>query len=280
MSLGLALEGGAMRALYTHGVLDVWMDNDIRVDGVVGVSAGACMAPNLFSKQRGRGLRYNSKYMSDPRNVGLRSLITTGDIVNRDFGYYRITMELDPFDEAEFERYGVDFYAAATNVETGEAEYLRITNVVTQLEAIRASASMPFVSRMVEYEGKKYLDGGIADSIPVRACLKLGHDKNVVILTQPASYRKGPMNPRLIRAVYRKYPNLCKTLIERHERYNAQNAEVAQLEKEGRIFVIRPAQSLNVKRLEKDPAELKRVYETGIADGEKTMAALKAYLAK
>lgn len=278
MSLGVALEGGAMRAMYTQGVLDVWMDEDIRVDGMVGVSAGACVGPNLFSKQRSRGLRYNKQYMGDPRNVGLRSLITTGDIVNREFSYYRITRELDPFDEAAFERYGADFYAVATNVDTGEAEYLKVTNVFEQIEAIRASASMPFVSRFVEYEGKRYLDGGIADSIPVRACLNLGYDRNVAVLTQPADYRKGPMNPRLIRACYHKHPALCRTLMERHERYNRQMEDVAQLERAGKIFVIRPAQSLHVKRLEKDPEALQRVYDQGVADARARMPALRAYL--
>lgn len=278
MKTGLVLEGGAMRGLYSAGILDVWMDYHIRVDGLVGVSAGACFGPNLFSGQRGRALRYNQKYMGDPRNVSIRSLLTTGDIVNREFGYYRITLELDPFDEAAFERYGADFYAVATNVETGEPECLKITNVIEQLEALRASASMPFVSRMVEYEGKRYLDGGASNSIPVRDCLNMGYDRVVVILTQPADYRKGPMNPHLVRACYHKYPKLCDALLRRHEMYNAQVEDVRRLEKEGRIFVIRPQTALNVKRLERDPAVLQRVYDQGLADGEKTIKALKAYL--
>ena len=276
--LGLVLEGGAMRGLYSAGVMDVFLDEGIHVDGLVGVSAGACFGANLFSGQRGRALRYNKNYMGDPRNVSLRSLITTGDIVNKEFGYYRITLELDPFDEAAFERYGGAYYCVVTNVDTGEAEYIRLDHIIRQMEALRASASMPFVSRMVEYEGKRYLDGGIADSIPVRACLDMGYEKAVVILTQPASYRKGPMNPHLIRAKYRRYPRLCQTLIERHERYNAQCDLVEQLEREGRIFVIRPESSLEVKRLEKRPEELQRVYDRGIVDGRARMAALRAYL--
>ncbi len=242
------------------------------------VSAGACFGPNLFSGPRGRALRYNLKYMADPRNMGIRSLLSTGDIVNKEFGYYKITLELDPFDEAAFERYGGAYWVVVTNVETGEAEYIRLDNILTQMEALRASASMPFVSRMVEVDGKRYLDGGIADAIPVRACLDLGYDKNVVILTQPADYRKGPMHPALIRSAYRKYPNLCRALIDRYARYNSQMDDVAQLEKEGRIFVIRPETPLGVKRLEKDKAQLQRVYDMGVADGRKTMDALKAYL--
>lgn len=278
MSLGLALEGGAMRALYTAGVLDSWMERGIRVDGMVGVSAGACFGPNYFSGQRGRALRYNQKYMGDPRNAGLRSLLTTGDIFNREFGYYRMTLELDPFDEEAFERYGAAFYAVATNVDTGEAEYLQVTNVIDQLEALRASASMPFVSRFVPYGGKRYLDGGVADSIPVRACLRLGYDRNVVILTQPIEYRKGPMNPHLIRARYGRHPRLCEALLHRHEHYNEQVEDVIRLEREGRVFAIRPQAPLNVRHMEKDPQVLARVYNQGLADGERTMDALMAYL--
>ena len=133
---------------------------------------------------------------------------------------------------------------------------------------------------MVDIDGKKYLDGGIADSIPVRKALSMGFDKTIVVLTQPADYVKDPMNKHMIRAFYHKYPNLCKTLEERHDRYNAQAADVAQLEKEGKIFVIRPKNALNIKRLEKDPKELERVYNIGLDDGEKTIAALKEYLAR
>ncbi len=279
MSLGLVLEGGAMRSLYSSGVLDVWIDEGVRVDALMGVSAGACFGPNLFSGQKGRALRYNLKYMRDPRNMGLRSLLTTGDLVNREFGYYRITLELDPFDEEAFERYGGDFYAVVTNVDTGEAEYMKLDNIIDGLEALRASASMPFVSRFVPIDGRRYLDGGVADSIPVRACLDLGCDKNVVILTRPADYRKTPMNPHIIRAFYRKYPKLCQALIDRHARYNAQVEDVLQLEREGRIFVIRPQTALAVKRMEKDPDRLRQVHAQGVEDGKRTLEALRAYLA-
>ena len=278
MSVGLVLEGGAMRALYSAGVMDVMMDHGIRVDGVVAVSAGACFGANLLSGQRGRGLRYNKQYMRDPRYMGLRSLLTTGDIVNREFGYYRITRELDPFDEAAFERYGADYEVVVTNVETGEAEYIRLTNILEQLEAMRASASMPFVSRTVAYGGKRYLDGGIADSIPVQRCLEKGYDRVLVILTQPADYRKTPMNPWLIRAAYHRYPHLCRTLIQRYARYNAQCEDVARLEREGRVLVIRPSSPLGVRRLERDPEVLQRVYDRGIADGRAQMERMKAYL--
>ena len=278
MRVGLVLEGGAMRGMYTAGVVDAFLDHDVHVDGILGVSAGACFGCNLFSDQRGRVLRYNQRFMGDPRNVSIRSLITTGDIINREFAYYVIPTQYDIFDEEAFEAHGGEYWVTVTNVETGEAEYMRMHNLLHDIEMMRASAQMPFCSRMVEIDGKKYLDGGIADSIPVRQALKMGFDKIIVVLTQPADYRKGPMNSLMIKAFYRKYPNLMKTLLERHERYNAQVEDVLQLEKEGKIFVIRPEQALNIKRLEKEPNELARVYGIGLADGEKRMDALRAYL--
>ena len=278
MKVGLVLEGGAMRGMYSAGVLDVFIERGVHVDGIVGVSAGACFGCNLFSGQKGRALRYNQRFAGDPRNVSIRSWITTGDIVNRKFAYYVIPTKYDVFDEEAFEAYGGEYWVVVTNVETGEAEYMRMNNLLADIEMLRASASMPFCSRMVPLNGKKYLDGGIADSIPVRACLDMGYDKVIVVLTQPEDYVKGPMNEKLVRAVYRKYPNLCRTLIDRHNRYNAQAAEVAQLEREGRVFVIRPKEALNIKRLEKNPDELARVHAVGIRDGETAMDALRAYL--
>lgn len=280
MKVGLVLEGGAMRGLYTAGVLDVFLDHDIHVDTILGVSAGACFGCNLFSKQRGRVLRYNQRFAGDKRNVSLHSLITTGDIVNKEFAYYVIPTKYDIFDEEAFEAHGGEYWVVVTNVETGEAEYMLMHNLLRDIEMMRASASMPFCSRFVQIDGRNYLDGGIADSIPVRKALTMGFDKTIVVLTQPASYRKKPMSKAMIRAFYHKYPNLCKTLEERHARYNAQAADVAQLEKEGKIFVIRPEAALNIKRLEKDPEELARVHGIGLADGEKWIAALKEYLAR
>ena len=278
MKTGLVLEGGAMRGMYTAGVLDSFLDHGVQVDGILGVSAGACFGCNLFSGQRGRALHYNQRFMGDPRNVSLRSLITTGNIVNTEFAYHTIPTRYDVFDEAAFEAHGGEYWVVVTNVETGEAEYMQMRHLLEDIDMMRASASMPFCSRMVKINGKKYLDGGVADSIPVRRALAMGFDKVIVVLTQPVSYRKSPMNPVMIRAFYRKYPNLCRTLIERHERYNAQAEEVRRLEEEGKVFVIRPKAPLNIRRLEKDPEELARVHGIGLRDAEESMTALKAYL--
>ena len=276
--VGLVLEGGGMRGMYTAGVLDSFMDHGVDADGVVGVSAGACFGCNLFSGQRGRVLRYNQRFAGDPRNVSVRSWLLTGDIVNKKFAYYVIPTTYDVFDEEAFERHGGEYWVVVTNVETGGPEYMRMHNLLRDIEMMRASASMPFCSRMVPIGGKKYLDGGISDSIPVRAAMEMGYDKLIVILTQPADYRKEPMNPLMIKARYHRYPNLMKTMLERHHRYNAQCEDVAQLEKEGRIFVIRPREALNIRRLEKDPDELARVHAIGLEDGEACIEALKAYL--
>ncbi|MBQ4266421.1 MAG: patatin family protein [Clostridia bacterium] len=280
MKVGLVLEGGAMRGMYTAGVIDSFLDHGVDVDAILGVSAGACFGCNLFSKQRGRVLRYNQRFAGDPRNISIRSLLTTGDIVNKEFAYYVIPTKYDIFDEEAFEAHGGEYWVVVTNVDTGEAEYMQMHHLLRDIEMMRASASMPFCSKFVPIDGKNYLDGGVADSIPVRKALEMGFDKVIVVLTQPQDYRKKPMNPLMIKAFYRKYPNLCKTLEERHARYNAQADDVAQLEKEGKIFVIRPEKALEIKRLEKDPKELERVYNIGLDDGEKTMDALKDYLAR
>ena len=280
MKVGLVLEGGAMRGMYSAGVLDVFIEQGVHVDGIVGVSAGACFGCNLFSGQRGRVLRYNTRFMRDVRNVSLLSLLLTGDIVNRRFAYYTIPTKYDIFDEETFEASGKAYHVVVTNVETGKPEYLRMERLLGQIEAMRASASMPFVSRIVKYEGKRYLDGGIADSIPVRAAMEMGYDKLIVVLTQPSDYVKGPMNGKLARMYYRKYPNLVETMVNRHTMYNAQSEDVKQLEAEGKIFVIRPEKKLDIDRLEKKPERLKAVYDLGLADANAQMDALRAYLAK
>jgi len=278
MKVGLVLEGGAMRGMYTAGVIDSFLDNGVHVDGILGVSAGACFGCNLFSGQRGRVLRYNKRFMGDPRNVSIRSLITTGDIINREFAYYVIPTQYDVFDEEAFEAHGGEYWVVVTNVHTGEAEYMQMHNLLRDIEMMRASASMPFCSRMVDIGGQKYLDGGIADSIPAKKMLEMGYDKVIVVLTQPDDYRKTPMNALMIKAFYSKYPNLCKTLLARHERYNAQVEEVRQLEREGKVFVIRPREALNIRRLEKDHAELERVHGIGLKDGNGAMKEMIRYL--
>ncbi len=281
MSTGLVLEGGGMRGMYTAGVLDVMMRRKIPVDGILGVSAGALMGVNYFSGQEGRALRYNLKYAGDKRYMSFRSLLRTGNLVGREFAYYEVPLKLDVFDQEAFAKYPGDFYAVATNVRTGEAEYLKITDVVGQMEALRATSSMPFVSKFVKYEGQYYLDGGIADSIPVEKCMEMGYDRVVAVLTRPLEYRKKPYGRAAEKAVHRKYGHLEKLeecILNRNRMYNETAEKLIRLEKEGRIFVIRPSRTVKIHRTEKSREKLLEMYRLGETDGEARMGELEAFL--
>ena len=280
MRVGLVLEGGAMRGMFTAGVLDVFLDEQIHIDGIVSVSAGALFGVNLPSKQRGRVLRYNKKYLNDKRYMGWHSLFTTGNIVNKEFAFYQLPVELDVFDQEAFARSGIDFYTVLTNVESGEAEYVKIHDAFEQMETLRATSAMPFVSKMVEINGKKYLDGGIADSIPLRFCQQLGYDKIIVILTRPLDYRKTPTNLLLFNAFYRRYPKLVERLTNRYADYNRAVEDVIRLNEQGEIFVIRPSVTLPIRRIEKDIAKVQAMYDLGVADAKMAMPMLKQYLSE
>lgn len=279
--VGMVLEGGAMRGLYTVGVLDVLLENNINVDGIVGTSAGALFGVNYFSNQKGRAIRYNKKYLNDKRFISKKSLLLTGNIINKDFAFYKVTKELDPLDNETFIKNNKEYYATATNVETGAAEYLKITDPINQLEELRATSAMPFASRMIEINGKKYLDGGISDSIPLMKCLELGFDKIIVVLTQPLDYRKkknSEKKMRLVKLKYKKYPNLIKTMENRHNDYNEIIEKIIDMENKKEIFVIRPSQKLKINILEKNPEKLDEIYNIGINDCKKIINDLKEYL--
>ena len=268
MKTGLVLEGGGMRGLFTAGVLDAFYARGLSFDGVIGVSAGAVFGVNFLSRQPGRVLRYNKRYIRDPRYMGLRSLLKTGNLFSPDFAYGTVPIQLDPFDQQSFQASGVPFYAVMTNIETGLAEYPLIENVFEQMDTLRASASLPFVSRPVPIGGDLYLDGGIVDSVPFEAMQALGYDRLVVILTRDASYRKGPMPALPIDLWYGKYPALRQRLRCRHEAYNQSLERLRRLEKDGTATVIRPKRPIEIRRLERDPAVLQRVYEQGYAIGK------------
>ena len=280
MKTGLILEGGAMRGLFTAGVLDVLMENRITFDGVIGVSAGAAFGCNFKSGQIGRAVRYNVRFCRDKRYCGLGSLLKTGDIFNTDFCYGEVPLKLDPFDFDAFEKDPTDFYVVCTDVETGQALCHRYTGRDDHgFDWIRASASMPLVSRMVEIEGRKLLDGGIADSIPAACFESMGYGRNVVILTQPEGYRKKKNQALpLIRRKYRAYPRLVEAMERRHLVYNAELDYVARAKAEGRMFVIQPEEALPVRRIEKNPDRLRAAYEEGRKTAERQREALSAFL--
>ena len=263
MKTGLILEGGAMRGMFSAGVMDVMMENGIRFDGIIGVSAGAAFGVNYKSGQIGRAIRYNAKYCRDKRYCGVGSLLKTGNLFNTEFCYGEVPLKLDAFDFDTYEKDPTAFYVTCTDIESGKPVYHEYTGRNDHgFDWIRASASLPLVSQIVEIDGAKLLDGGISDSIPVAYFEGIGYAKNVVILTQPQGYRKekNRMLP-LIRMKYRKHPNLIKALENRHLMYNAELELIAKQEKLGELFVIRPDSPLPVKRAEKKPAKLEACYE-------------------
>ena len=272
-------EGGAMRGLYSAGVLDEFMKNDITTDAIYGVSAGALFGINFKSRQIGRAIRYNLKYAHEKNYMGLYSLITTGDIMNKEFCFNKLVHELDRFDFETFDNSPIDFFAVVTNVETGKAEYIKIADAKQGLEALRASGSMPFVSRLVEYEGAKYLDGAVSDPIPIKKALDEGYEKIVVVLTRPENYKKHrefmPYN-----LVYHKYPNFVKTAIKQFEDYNKTLELIKQLENDGRIVVLRPSKDMKVARVEKNLDKLKAIYQLGVDDCITNLEKVKTYLAQ
>ncbi len=278
MSIGLVLEGGAMRGMYTAGVLDVFLDNDIEVDGIVSVSAGLLFGLSYLSKQRGRTIRYNKKYINDKRYMGIHSLITTGNIVNEKFAFHDIPDKLDIYDEDTFSKSKTKIYATISNVETGKAEYVEIKNTKDQIEVLRASSAMPFVSKMVKINGDKYLDGGICDSIPIEKCIQLGYDKIIVVLTRPFEYRKKQVNKLFTKLKYNKYKNLVNAIDNRYKVYNDTVTKIIDMENKKEIFVIRPSKNLHIKRIEKDIEKLQEMYELGIKDCQDNMIRLKEFL--
>lgn len=276
---GLVLEGGGMRGIYTAGVLDVFMERGIAFDGVIGVSAGAIHGCSYLSNQRGRSIRYYKKYCTDRRFMSVWSFLTTGNVVGVDFCYRELPDRLDIYDHAAFLKNKTEFYATVTNIGTGEAEYLRITDMRAQIDSLRASASLPYLSRPVEIGGNKYLDGGCTDSIPIDAFRSMGYARNVLVLTRPADHVRKPEYPLLSRIVYRKYPKLAKSLRDHHVRYNETLKKIAQYERDGSVLVIRPDAPLNIGRLEKDPGNVQRVYDIGRVDGLRMAERVAAFIA-
>ena len=264
----LVLEGGAKRGIYTAGVLDVLLENNILTDGVIGVSAGAIHGCSYVAKQLGRSIRYNLKYNDDYRFMSFKSLIKTGNMVDTNFAYHELPEKLDPFDHQAFENSNIKFYATCTNVQTGKAEHILCPNLKEHyIDYLRASASMPLVSQIVYLDGKPYLDGGISDSIPLKAAFDLGYNKNIVVLTRPQGYIKKPFSMLwLAKIFYKKFPQFINTLKNRHNEYNQTLEYIKNLENPGRILVIRPSKYNKISRMETDIKKIKQMYELGRND--------------
>lgn len=271
-----------MRGLFTAGVIDVMMENGVEFDGMIGVSAGSSFGCNYKSRQPGRVLRYNLRYASDPRYMGLWSLLTTGNLVGAEFAYHTLPLQLDIFDTATFEANPMEFYMVATDTATGEPAYYRMDKVDRDsLEWLRASASMPAVTRPVRVaDGRQMLDGGISDSIPLAYFRSLGYRRNVVVLTQPRDYFKTRASAWLWRMLLPRHKKVAEAMARRHEMYNAQLQLVADGERSGDTFVIAPEAPLPIGRVSTDKTKMKNVYAIGRRAAEEALPRLKDFLSE
>lgn len=281
-NIGLVLEGGGMRGMFTCGVLDVMMREglDRHIGGMVGVSAGATFGCNIKSRQIGRALRYNQRFAADARYMGLRSWLSTGSILHPEFAYHTVPTQLDVFDAETFERNPMDFHLVCTDVLTAKPVYHRVREVnYEELEWIRATSSLPVVSRPVELEGRKLLDGGLSDSIPLQYFQQQGYERNVVVLTQPRGFRKKASRvSRLWHLLLPRYPRVARLLRNRPERYNAQLDYLQAQELLGNTLVICPSQPIRISRLESNPALLQQAYDLGIREAKRMLPQLKHFL--
>ena len=280
---GLVLEGGGMRGLYTAGVLDFFIDKGIYFRNCYGVSAGATQGCSYLSKQKGRAYRIFTKYINDKRYASFGNLLKEGNYFGKDFSLKMIPDELEPYDHETFVNSGANFYAVASNCRTGEPAYLKVedTRREVDMDKIWASCSLPLLSKNVHIEGEEYLDGGVADSIPVVKALRDGNKKVVLVLTRDSSYRKEPnkLMP-IIKLKYKSYPKLIELMEKRHRIYNKTLKRIEKFEKEGKIFVIRPKSVVEIGRLEKDTKKMKALYNVGYNEAKESFDKLMDYLNK
>ena len=280
MKTGLIMEGGAMRGMFTAGVLDVLMENGLVTDGAIGVSAGAVFGCNYKSHQIGRVIRYNTEYCNDKRYASFKNLVKTGNLYSEQFCYHEVPEKLDPFNEAAFADSPMDFFVVCTDVKTGEPIYHKCRRGDAEdVRWMEASASMPLAAKIVKIGHYGLLDGGVADSIPVRFFESIGYKRNLIILTQPKGYtkKKNKLLPA-IRARYFRYPAFVEAVADRHERYNETLSYISMLEQAGKDYVIRPPIPLEIGAMERDPAQLRRVYETGRAVAQIQVEKIRDFL--
>jgi len=276
---GLILEGGGMKGAYTTGVLDFFLEKGIAFSRVYGVSAGAIHMMSYLSKQKRRSINIGVKYAGDKRYCSVESLLRTGDIFNVDMCYNLIPRKYDPFDNEAYMRYPGKAYAVVTNIETGKPEYLRVKDGFADLVKVRASASLPLVSRNVEIDGKLYLDGGISDAIPIQKSILDGNDRNIVILTKEVGYVRQPSSQLgLIKMRYRKFPKVYELMKQRHTSYNETMDFLRRQQENGQAFVIQPKKPSDVGRLEKDPKKIEALYMEGYQDAQDCYEQMIQYL--
>ena len=276
----LVLEGGAMRGMYSAAVLDVLMDEGIKVDAIYATSAGVLFGVNYISGQRGRAIRYNKRFSRDKRYMGIYSLVTSGNIINKDFAFYKVPFTLDVFDDEAYMNSDVKMMATVTNVHSGRVEYIEVKSVLKQMEVLRAASAMPFVSQMVELDGQLYLDGGLSDSIPLKKCQADGYERIIVVETRPKGYRKSKSSSLPAKLFYSKYPNLVETINNRYSAYNDILQEIDDLDARGEIVLVQPSKELHLGRIESDPERLQEMYDLGIGDAKALLPRIKEFLSE
>lgn len=280
MKTGLILEGGGLRSLFSAGILDSWMTKDIHFDGIFGVSGGALFGCNFKSHQIGRALRYNIKLKDDPRYMGIRSLLRTGNIVGAEFAYHTVPMEIDVFDNEAFRNDPAAFYVVTTDIESGLPHYHQIESFDYEgLEWMRATGSMPLVSTPVPLQGHLHLDGGMSDSLPLKAAQDMGYEKNVVILTRPRGYRKKKtkLTP-LFRLFCSKYPKIAEVMDRRADEYNKQLDYLLDQEQKGNTLLIFPDNDLGIGRIELKEDKMRAVHTIGLNKGDELAEKIKEFL--
>lgn len=276
---GLVVEGGGMRGVYTAGVLDYFMEKNLYFDDCYGVSAGACHISSYVSKQIGRSMKVTLDYIDDKRYCSINSLIKTGDMFGVEMLYDIIPNKLELYDYETFNKFKGNFYSVVTNCKTGKAEYIKIKDMKKDIIAVRASSSLPLLSRIVEINGKEYLDGGITDSIPIKKSIKDGHKKNVVILTRDKTYRKSkPKFLSFFKLKYKKYPNLVKAIENRYKMYNETLDFLEEEKAKNEVFIIQPKLPVKISRIEKDKDKLKELYNQGYEDAKELYEDLMKFL--
>lgn len=277
----LVLEGGGYKGLFTAGILDVLMEKNINIDCIIGVSSGALYGLNYFSKQKGRTIRYMKKYCNDKRFISKKSYILTGNLVNKHFAYYKVPTKLDIFDNNTFLKNKKDFYAVVTNINTGKAEYFKIENPLKSVEVLRATSALPFVSKIIKLNNQYYLDGDIADSIPLLKAQELGFKKIILILVHPLNYIKSTLSIQMeksIKTKFKKYPKLINLMLTKYQRYNEITKKINQEEQKGKIFVFRPSTKIAIETFEKNANKLQEVYDLGVKVGQENISKLLTFL--
>lgn len=279
VKVGLVLEGGGLRGTYTSGVLDAFLDGELRFPYIIGVSAGVCNAVSFVSQQKGRSAKINIEHSDDKNYHSFRNLLLKGSIFNEQMLFDDLPHKLYPFDYETYQREYTCLLAGTTDCLSGKPVYYELDDLRNQYDIVKASSWLPFVSPMVEYDGRKLLDGGVADSIPIRKSIADGNEKNIVVLTQPAGYRKKPSRQdKLAHLKYRKYPNLIDAIVNRYQNYNDTLDFIAEQERLGNVIVIRPSEDLGLSRLEKDKEKLQRAADLGYQDGMAKLERIKAFL--